>query len=235
MSDCHFTAVGFVRCEDLPACEKLGLAAIVAPSTAEGLWFRDWKQLSDQDIDQGVQSMVRRAAQSKAVIGYTIMDEPGTAAFPRLAKAVAAVKKYAPGKLAHINLYPNYATLGAADHSQLGAASYTEYLERFVAEVEPQLLCYDNYMVPFSDDLRNVQKATQYYANLLEVRRVAQEHGLPFWNTVCCNRIRKTTTVPSPANLAFQAYTSWPRRAGHRLVPLSSTPICLRAFGRLRT
>ena len=37
------------------------------------------------------------------------------------------------GKLAHINLYPNYATLGAPDRSQLGAPTYTEYLERFVA------------------------------------------------------------------------------------------------------
>ena len=126
----------------------------------------------------------------------------------RLAKAVAAVKKHAPGKLAHINLYPNYATLGAPDTSQLGAATYTEYLERFVTEVKPQLLCYDNYMVEYSDDLQDSGKAGLYYTNLLEVRRVAEKHALPFWNVVCCNQIRKTTPVPSPANLAFQAYTT---------------------------
>ena len=43
---------------------------------------------------------------------------------------------------------------------------------------------------------------------LLEVRRVAQKHDLPFWNIVSGNQIRKQTTIPSPANMAFQAYTT---------------------------
>jgi hypothetical protein len=208
VSDCQFTVVGFVRPEDLPVCEKLGLLAIVAPSNPDKPWFRDWKNLSDEDIDRGVKAMVEESVNSTAVIGYAIMDEPGVAAFSKLAKAVAAVKKYAPGKLAHINLYPNYATLGAPDTSQLGTATYTEYLERFVTEVKPQFLCYDNYMVEYSDDLQDAKKAALYFANLLEVRRVAQKHGLPFWNVVCCNQIRKFTPIPSPANLALQAYTT---------------------------
>ena len=207
-ADCRFTVAGFVRPEDVPLCEKLGLAAIVAPSESGRPWFPDWKKLSDDNIDRGIRLMVEKSGNGKAVLGYAIMDEPGTAAFPKLAKAVAAVKKYAPGKLAHINLYPNYATLGAPDTSQLGAPTYHEYLERFVREVQPQFLCYDNYMVEFSDDLRDAGKAALYYTNLLEVRRVAREHRLPFWNVVCCNQIRKMTPIPSPANLAFQAYTT---------------------------
>jgi hypothetical protein len=209
-ADCQFNVVGFIRPEDLPVCEKLGLMAIVAPSGAAAgkPWFRDWKTMSNDEIDRGVQSMVEQAANSKAVLGYTIMDEPGTPAFPKLARAVAAVNKFAPGKLAHINLYPSYATLGAPDKSQLGAPTYTKYLERFIAEVRPQFLCYDNYMVTFSDDLQDAAKGPLYFTNLLEVRRVAGKHGLPFWNVACCNRIRPTTVVPSPANLALQAYTT---------------------------
>jgi hypothetical protein len=70
-------------------------------------------------------------------------------AFGALAKAVAAVRKYAPGKLATINLYPNYATIWQMNQvkSQLGTATYTEYLERFVNEVKPMVISYDNYMV----------------------------------------------------------------------------------------
>ncbi len=209
-ADCQFNVVGFIRPEDLTACEKLGLAAIVAPSGAAAgkPWFRDWKSLSDDDVNRGVQSMVEQAAGSKAVLGYTIMDEPGTPAFAKLARAVAAVNKYAPGKLAHINLYPSYATLGTPDKSQLGAATYTEYLERFVREVRPQFLCYDNYMVAFSDDLQDAAKGALFFTNLLEVRRVAGKHGLPFWNVACCNQIRPATVVPSHANLALQAYTT---------------------------
>jgi len=208
LADCHFTLAGFVKPEDLALCEKLRLAAIVAPSKGDLGWFRNWRNLTDEAIEKGVRAMVDRAGTSRAVIGYTIMDEPGVAAFSKLATAVAAVKRYAPGALAHINLYPNYATLGAPDTSQLGTATYAEYLERFVAEVKPQFLCYDNYMVEYSQDLEDAKKCALYFTNLLEVRRVARKHGLPFWNVVCCNRIRKHTTIPSPANLAFQAYTT---------------------------
>jgi hypothetical protein len=206
-ADCGFTVVGFVRPDDLPVCEKLGLAAIVAPAAGQP-WFRTWRALSDEDIDRGVRAMVQQAAGSKAVFGYTLMDEPGAAAFPKLARAVAAVDKAAPGKLAHVNLYPSSAKPGAADQSQLGVATYAEYLERFVADVRPQFLSYDNYMVAFSDDLQDAAKGAGYFTNLLEVRRVAERHGLPFWNTVCCNQIRPATPVPSPANLALQAYTT---------------------------
>jgi hypothetical protein len=144
----------------------------------------------------------------KAVIGYFIMDEPGTRDFPALAKAVAAVRRFAPGKLAYINLFPGYATIGAPDTSQLGAGSFSEYLERFVSEVRPQFISYDNYMVQFSDDLQNAAQAASYFNDLLEVRRVAIEHRLPFWNIVSSNQIRPETTIPSPANLMFQAFTT---------------------------
>jgi hypothetical protein len=208
IADCGFTVAGFVKPEDLPLCEKLGLAAIMAPAETEEPWFGEWRELPDLEIDKRVKEMVEKTAPSKAVLGYFIMDEPGAPAFPALAKAVAAVKKYAPGKLAYINLFPSYATAGAPNKSQLGTASYTEYLERFVNEVKPQILSYDNYMVQYSDDLQDETKAAIYYADLLEIRRVAQKYGLPFWNIVSCNQIRPETTVPSPANVAFQAYTT---------------------------
>ena len=208
IADCNFTFAGFVSPPDLPLCEKLGLAAIMAPTKGEEPWFGKWREMSDEEIDQTVKQMVEAAGNNPAVLGYFIMDEPGAPVFPALAKAVAAVKKYAPGKLAYINLFPSYATVGAPDKSQLGTATYTEYLERFVTEVQPQIISYDNYMVQYSDDLVDTQKAAIYYADLLEIRRIAQKYKLPFWNIVSCNQIRKETTVPSPANLAFQAYTT---------------------------
>jgi len=120
IAECNFTVAGFVRPEDLPQCEKLGLAAILAPS-------QNWKKLRDDEIDGRVKQMVEATAKSRTVLGYFIMDEPGVTSFPMLGKIVAAVKKYAPGKLVYINLFPSYATVGAPDRSQLGTANYTEY------------------------------------------------------------------------------------------------------------
>ena len=204
IAECGFTLGGFVTPGDLPLCEKLGIAAILAPLPGQ----KPWRKMTDQEIEFEVKKMVEAAGASKALLGFYIMDEPGAPAFPALGKAVAAVKKFAPGKLAYINLFPSYATVGAPDQSQLGTASFTEYLERFVTEVRPQFLSYDNYMVQYSDDMQDQARAAMYYADLLEVRRIAQKYRLPFWNIVSCNQIRPMTTIPSPANLAFQAYTT---------------------------
>ncbi|HEY4290278.1 MAG TPA: hypothetical protein VGN00_24430 [Puia sp.] len=208
MADCHFTVANCADPQDYSLCEKLGLAVVV--SQAPHLEGKDWMKMSDEEIDRYIQDLVRKGGNSRSIIGYHICDEPSSVAFPALAKAVAAVKKYAPGKFAYINLYPSYATLWTMDKvkSQLGTKTYMEYLEKFVDEVKPQLISYDNYMVQFSMDLEKTEQAAKYYTNLLEVRSVAVKYHLPFYNIVSANQIRPQTTIPSPANLAFQAYTT---------------------------
>jgi hypothetical protein len=217
IAECNFNMAGFVLARDLRHCEKLGLGAILLPTDnafTNHEYLRDWKKRPGDGMEREIRNMMRAAGSSPVVMGYFLMDEPGVSDFPALATAVAAVKKYAPGKIAYINLFPDYATLGAPDKSQLGTSNYTEYLERFVTEVNPQLISYDNYMVQSSDDLKNPAVAASYYRNLLEVRRVAQKHQLPFLNIVCCNQLRPHTPIPSPANLLFQAYTTL--AAGYR-------------------
>ena len=214
MAECHFTFADAADPQNYSLCEKLGLSVIV--SEGPHLTSADWMKLSGEEIDEYIKKMVQKAGHHKAIVGYHICDEPSALAFPALAKAVAAVKKYAPGKLATINLYPNYATIWQMNQikSQLGTKTYTEYLERFVKEVKPQMISYDNYMVEMSMDLQNKDKAAKYYTNLVEVRRIASKYNIPFWNVVSSNQIRPYTTIPSPANLAFQAYTSLAAGAG---------------------
>jgi hypothetical protein len=211
IAECHFNFAGFVLPKDLPKCRKLGLAAIVLPLDNAILphgYRKQWRDLSNDEIESRVKTLVKTAGSNPAATGFFIMDEPSVKDFPALGKAVAAIKKCAPGKLAYINLFPDYATLGAPDTSQLGASNYTEYLERFVAEVKPQLLSYDNYMIQFSDDLKKSAVAASYFRNLAEVRRVGQKHHLPCLQIVASNQLRPGHTIPSPANLRLQAYTT---------------------------
>lgn len=212
---CNFNMSPFVSPKDLPLCRKLELGAIVV-SEPEFPTLKSFRGRNDagEEIDEWLKRMVKASGGNPAVKGYFIMDEPGAKDFPMLARAVAAVKKYAPGKLAYINLFPDYATIGATDKSQLGTSNYTEYLERFVNEVKPQAISYDNYMVQMSQDLKETNRAASYYRNLLEVRRVALKYNLPYLNIVSANQVRPFTTIPSPANLAFQAYTTL--AAGYR-------------------
>jgi hypothetical protein len=205
--DCSFTYAGFPRVADLKACEKLGLKAIVFPDEALGLTKRH-HHLSDEQIENAIRTLADETKASPACVGYFILDEPGASEFADLGKIVAAIRRHAPGKLAYINLLPSYATAGAPGKSQLEAKSFTEYLERYVTEVKPDFLSYDNYMVELSMDLHDRKKGSRYFHDLLEVRRVSLEHGLPFWNIVSCNQIRPNTTPPSPANLLLQAWTT---------------------------
>src|SRR3954452_7914785 len=204
--DCNFTYAGFPRVEDLATCEKLGLRAIVYPPGSLGLTKP--AHLSDEQIDKAVRTLVEKTKGSPACVGYYLRDEPGASQFPYLGKIVAAIRRHAPGKLAYINLFPSYASAGAPGKSQLETKSFTEYLERYVAEVKPDLLSYDNYMVEYSNDLRDRRTGAIYFHDLLEVRRVSLEHRLPFWNIVSCVQIRPNTTPPSPANLLLQAWTT---------------------------
>ncbi len=209
IAECNFTLAGFVKPNDLPLCEQHGLKALMFGPAARGPLSRDeWKKLSDDEIDAFVKKMVDDAGTSEEILGYYLVDEPGASLFPKLAVGVAAVKKYAPGKLAYINLFPGYASIGAPDTSQLETASFNEYLERYVTEVKPQVISYDDYMVQYSMDLKNPGPAARYFHDLLMVRRVALKYGLPFWNIVSSNQIRSHTTIPSPANLQLQAYTT---------------------------
>ncbi len=211
MAECHFNCGGFVLPQDLAKCRKLGLAAIVLPLNDALLPATDrkhWRNLTGDEIESRIKALAKTAGSNPAAKGFFIMDEPSVKDFPALGKAVAAVKKYAPGKLAYINLFPDYATLGAPDISQLGTASYTEYLERFVAEVKPQVLSYDNYSVQYSDDLKNAGVGASYFRNLLEVRRVGQKYHLPCLQIVASNQLRPGHMIPSPENLLLQAYTT---------------------------
>ncbi len=201
LAECNFTYAGFPRVTDLAACEKLELKAIVYPDDSLGLTKP--QQLSDEQIEKAARTLAESTKNSPACFGYFIRDEPSASQFGYLAKIVAAIQQHAPGKLAYINLLPSYAT-----PAQLGAKNFTEYLERYVAEVKPQFLSYDNYMVEYSLDLRDRAQGSNYFRDLLEVRRVALEHDLPFWNIVTCVQIRPKTTPPSPANLLLQGWTT---------------------------
>jgi len=204
---CNFTIGGFIQTEDLPACEATGMSALYYDPVFCHRAQPAWNSLSQAEIDEVIRGWMANGGDSPSVYGFYIYDEPGATAFPGLARAVDAVRRLAPNKLAYINLFPNYATMGGED-SQLQTETYEEHLERFVQEVRPQVLSWDNYMPQYSDDGRDVAQMTLYYTNLVQMRAVAQRHGLPYWQTVSPSRIFPRSAVPTPANLAFQAWTS---------------------------
>jgi hypothetical protein len=193
VAQANFTTGGFfVDSQDLSHLDLLGLNAILPsglPDNSIAL-----SGLTDQEITAQVASAVATTYNDPRVLGYHIADEPSAVGFHALGVAVEAVKTYAPGKLAYINLFPNYAT-----PAQLGTATYTEYLETFVSEVNPQILSYDNYDGQY-------ELNSSYFTNLVEARRVAVENDIPLWNFLASCKVG--SAIPTRENLSLQAYTS---------------------------
>lgn len=137
--------------KQLALCEKHGMKAIVRSDLTKP------ENLPD----------------SPACWGYHLVDEPNTAAFAGLRTTVDTVGKNRPGKLAYINLLPDY-----ANAAQLGAPNYDEYVSRFCKEVRPDVLCMDYYpmMTPTADDRDG------YCRNLAAMRKYSNIYRIPFWN-----------------------------------------------------
>jgi hypothetical protein len=126
------------------------------------------------------------------------MDEPNSSQFPGLRTKVDAIRRARPGKLAYINLFPNYATA-----EQLGNKTYDEHVARFMEQVSPDVLSMDHYplFVPDRDGRDN------YCRNLDVMRRESLAAGVPFWNFFNTMPYGPHTD-PTEAQLRWQIFTS---------------------------
>jgi hypothetical protein len=130
--------------------------------------------------------------------GYFLGDEPGPGAFPDLRKTADALRKARPGKLAYVNLLPDYAPLSA-----LGATSYVAHVARFISEVHPDVLSMD-YYPHFRPD---ADGRDGYCQNLEVMRQQSLAAGIPFWNFFNSMPFGDHTD-PTEAQLRWQIFTS---------------------------
>ncbi|MDH7568417.1 MAG: hypothetical protein QHJ73_02355 [Armatimonadota bacterium] len=201
MKECGLNVAGFVEPKDLDLCARHGLRALVSDRRVSGY---NWRNVNPDEVEKNIQALVAEVNAHPAVLGYYVKDEPSALEFPGLAVVVKALARHAPGKLAYINLYPDYATINNPDRpSQLATDSYQEYLDRFVAEVPVPVISYDNYSIEKDYSIR-----PSYFRNLLAIRQTALKADRVFWNVVTSNQVRPFRAAPSLASLAFQAYTT---------------------------
>lgn len=130
--------------------------------------------------------------------GYAVRDEPNAADFPALRKEVDAIRHARPGRLAYINLFPDYASA-----KQLGVATYEEHVARFVEEVDVDVLSMDYYPI-FQP---NADGRDGYCGNLDVMRRFSQQRGIPFWNFFNTMPFGPHSD-PTESQLRWQIYSS---------------------------
>ncbi len=138
-----------------------------------------------------------------AIWGIDVGDEPSALDFSHYSKVVPLVERRFPAHFAYLNLYPNYASTaentGEEVVSQLGTATYQEYVDRYIAAVPTDYISYDFYM--YAD---TVDRA---FSNLWTVADACRDTGRSLWIVLQVNSHREDT-VMSLNQLRFQAYTA---------------------------
>ncbi|MGC8667424.1 MAG: hypothetical protein ACP5VE_04825 [Chthonomonadales bacterium] len=151
----------------LDACKAAGIKAFVMDQRMPQ------RVTGEPDARARLDAIVKDYGHHPALAGYFITDEPGANAFDGLAEVVRYLREKDPAHPAYINLFPNYAS-----PQQLDAATYEEYLNRFIRTVHPFVVSYDHYHFLKGSDRPG------FFANLNQVREAAQDANLPFWQIV---------------------------------------------------
>ena len=185
---------GFCTPGELDTVHAAKMSCFVTDDRANG--YDLTKMSGEKELRENINSLVGEVRNHPAALGFFLRDEPPAAMMPGLGKVAAMLRREMPGALSYINLLPNYATA-----SQLGAPAYETYVQKFVDEVHPPLLSYDNYSL-FNGDMLG-----RFYTNLGIIRDVSQKAGIPFWNVILANS-HFSYMEPSDATLRLQAYST---------------------------
>jgi hypothetical protein len=164
--------------------------------------------LSSNELKTDTEKAVKSVMNHPALAGYILADEPPAGEFKALSEWVGKIQAIDSKHFCYINLLPNYATfhqLGIDNKELYGTPSYSEYLETFVREVPVTFLSFDHYPVIEEKGVSRLRE--QWYANLEDIRKVSQKHGLPFWAYVL-SVAHRIYPVPTVGELRLQMYSN---------------------------
>lgn len=174
------------NCEMLAACEKLGLKVTLSDG-------RISRAIGDGAHRQELlEAVVRDYAGYPALMGYHIVDEPNSGAFPALADIREILHRLDPAHEAYINLFPNYAS-----PEMLGNPTYYDHVAQFAKEVRPEIISYDHYHFIKGEPMERREVADQrenqiyeaafrkverpgFFDNIQDVRQVSLATDIPF-------------------------------------------------------
>ena len=197
--------------ELLDNCKKYGIG-VVATGILPGWWGGDGDNAGTM-AEKFPLEKVREAAEKlnadpflkdhPALWGIDAGDEPSALDFPHYGELIALAEELFPERLVYLNLYPNYASVAENTSgqvvSQLGTATYQEYIDRYVRDVKTDYLCLDNYEFAAG--------TAKLYDNLRIAANACRDAGRDFWMVLQVNSSNPDVWL-STDMLRHQAFTS---------------------------
>jgi|SRR5690625_3136682 len=141
-------------------------------------------------------------ADHPAFAGELLMDEPGKPLFQSISAFTKAFEEQYPSKLAHVNLFPSYATGG------IQTANYEDYINSWINTQNPKHISYDSYPL-----LTDGSIISDYFYNLDLIRTKTKFKRIPFWTFIQTLSIAGTPGVPdkrepSEADIRWQVWSN---------------------------
>lgn len=136
-----------------------------------------------------------------ATLGYFLKDEPLTNNFPYLTQLAARIESGDNKHFCYVNLNPIFAPADI-----LGAASYSDYLDQFIAMFKPKLLSFDHYpVIPDGNGKLFLRK--NWYQNLEIIAEKAGKAQIPFWGFALATA-HAIYPVPTFGQLRVQVFSN---------------------------
>lgn len=143
----------------------------------------------------------------KALWGLDVGDEPSGIDMANLGKAVEIVRRLHPDQFQYVNLFPSYARMAtnAANivDSQLGAASYRDYIDEYCRYVPLDYISFDIY--PYSQSMP--KGIGTFFNNLKIVADACLRTGKALWFVGQCNSWGNLPMLTAN-QLRYQAYVA---------------------------
>ena len=143
-----------------------GIARSSSPATADSTSTDPW-----EEVRLRINQLMQLYGEHPALSGLNLYDEPSRAMFETVGYAREVLQGLAPEQLPYANVWPSYTSLGA-----LGTSTYEEYLQLYLTEVKPDLLCFDHYPL-----LSKTEITSDYFYNWAVIRRFALQAGISPW------------------------------------------------------
>ena len=123
-----------------------------------------------------------------AIWGLSMGDEPNSVDFPYIGTVVDAVNNAYPNQFPFLNLYPNYASVAQNTEdevkSQLGAATYQEYIDKYCDYIPNHYISFDFYPYRGNAETRDYNRGgriSKFYENLRLVAESCRKTGRDLW------------------------------------------------------
>ena len=148
------------------------------------------------ELEKEPEATVNKVKNHPGLAGYFLRDEPVCSGFPELAAWAKRIRAVDNEHYCYLNLLPNYAP------DEVLGDTYQRYVQRFIEEVDLQVLSFDFYPIVGDNLIRE-----RWYENLEVIAEESRKSGKPFW-AFALSTAHNPYPIPNIAHLKVQMYSN---------------------------